>query len=623
MKALKIILISFIVVIVLMGTGLFVFIKTFDLNRFRSRIAEELSSRVGRGIVMERLDFTVSLTDGVILNIYGASINDHPDFSPDPFLKVDRLALNLNVIAFLKRREIVVSDIRVDAPQIRVIRNTQGILNLSTLAQAKKPSVSAPAGSGEEQSASPSPQLSTRGPSLPQLLVQSFGIEKGQCLFIDRRRDPAWQVALTDIDFQVHDFSLAQPFDFQIRCRLFSDKENLQVEGKAQLDVVHRQFRVDDVVMDSDLALLSRESLTRAIPPAGDFFAPEGLKGKLTLMLGQMIAGPRGIPVLSLSGTLSNAGITLKALPFPLENVACRFNLSETDFEIPEFSVDVADGRVTAKGRLMDYPQDRKYHVEFDAKDLSLQQGLEGAGSSVDLRGRLGLMARLSGQGFGSKDFIETLSGDGYLFVEDGQLKDFNVLRMIFKKMAMLPNLVEIFEANLPEEYRKHLESADTDFQKVASDFRVGEGVITIDKAEVTADTFSLDARGQVDWRQHLVLLATVFVPQDLTSSMVATVPELQALVGGDGLLKIPLKKYDGLLSQVRVEPDLEYVGKRVIVSKGKEEIKRLIQKALGGDDESSTEEDDADGAPLSPEEQRRPEEMIIENILDSILKTD
>ncbi|MDI6758988.1 MAG: hypothetical protein QMD94_04895, partial [Candidatus Omnitrophota bacterium] len=65
----KIIVISLLSLFVISAIGLFIFIKTFDFNRFKPQIISAGQNALGRTIDFTRADLKLSLTQGIQLRI--------------------------------------------------------------------------------------------------------------------------------------------------------------------------------------------------------------------------------------------------------------------------------------------------------------------------------------------------------------------------------------------------------------------------------------------------------------------------------------------------------------------------------------------------------------------------
>jgi hypothetical protein len=214
--------------------------------------------------------------------------------------------------------------------------------------------------------------------------------------------------------------------------------------------------------------------------------------------------------------------------------------------------------------------------------------------------------------------------------VRNGRIKDINLLKAALNKISFIPNLASEVESKLPQRYKEKLKAKDTVLEKVNIDTMVSEGIMFIKKAEVIADGFSLLANGQVDFKQDLALNADLYVPPDLSESMVAASQELKYFLDNSKRIHIPLRSYRGPLSRFKTYPDVEDLGKEVLRNRGKQELKRVLFKALDIDEETS-EGAAADGGSsqqgavsedleaLPEKSQPSSEDQLIDNILDMI----
>ena len=101
MRIVKIIISVVLVATVLFLAGILVFLKTVDLNRFKTQITEQISKSIGRDVSLRHVSFDFSIVQGVTLEISGLSIMDHPDFSTEPMLYVDSSRLDVDILSFL------------------------------------------------------------------------------------------------------------------------------------------------------------------------------------------------------------------------------------------------------------------------------------------------------------------------------------------------------------------------------------------------------------------------------------------------------------------------------------------------------------------------------------------
>lgn len=135
MKALKVVGIIVVVVIVVLAAVPFF----INANQFRGTIETNLSSSLGRAVKVGDLHLSL-LTSSVGAD--DLAIADDPHFSKDPFLTAKSLKVGVELMPLLMSKQVKVSSLTIDKPQVTILRDQSGRWNFSTLGNSanKKPS---------------------------------------------------------------------------------------------------------------------------------------------------------------------------------------------------------------------------------------------------------------------------------------------------------------------------------------------------------------------------------------------------------------------------------------------------------------------------------------------------
>ncbi|MDP2652659.1 MAG: AsmA family protein [Candidatus Omnitrophota bacterium] len=591
-----------------------IFVKTFDAERFRTQLVADLSSRLGTRVDIDRLNLSLSLFRGLTLEAGGIRVQDLPDFSSGPLFAVKEILCVVDGMAFLSRREVVVSQVLVASPLLNLVKNKAGALNVSDLlARLNAPGPESP--KSGQPSSSPG-KTSKQTPPFPKLLVKTIQVSDGEFSFSDLGQTPPVRVAVQDFRLKMEGLSLSRAFPFQGGFSVFSDSPQVNFSGQMQLDPKTGQCRLDDVKVSADLAQISWEKITEGIPSLKAVPVSVEFRGSLQALVSQMIAGPAGLHVLSLKGDISGLGVRMPQAPVSVEDGRVSLEMSEKDLNFPEISLVLGGGAVKGKGKIEDYLQQQRFYFDMTAEKIHLAQPLPELGPETRFTGDLAGHWRAEGQGFQGDAFLAGLCGAGEMQVSGGTLSKFNLLDFVFGKISFVPDLSAIVKAAVPEGTREELSRSDTVFQtiQVVLDFK--EEILSINRAEFVTTAFSLLSSGSMDVKARVKLDSDLFLAKDVAQSVLSRAPEFQGLVEEDGTMRIPLSGYEGPVSSLKIYPDLEAVGKRMIKARGKEEIKKLIGDVLGSGDAP------ADGSPAQPgQAEKPPEEKAIESILDSIFQ--
>lgn len=611
MKLLKIIFISILVLIVLAAVGLYIFAKTFDIKKYKAQIVQQASEALGREVGLKDIALSMSLQKGLLLEVDGLTVKDLPQYSAENFFQVGRVKFAFDFLSFLRERKVTISGIFIQSPNVVVIRAEDGTMNVETIGKREEPGTAA----GPAEPKKPARAQNTAF-QLPVLLINALVIENASFTYIDRFASPPVKVTVPKMDLKITNFSLFRPADLYFAAAVLSAEQNLKMNGKLQIDPKNHQGRLDDVKIDLDLGQVQMQRVAQISSALESVNLVDELRGQFQAEVSQLVFGMNGIITLTAAGNLKNGFVRAEDyLKQPVENIQAAFELTENDCTINNFSLWLGSGSVTGSGRISDYFKKQTYSFKADAQKLKLEEVLAGQDLPLKILGNVEGTMAVTGAGFDPNVALNNLKGSGNLKVTDGKLADFNLLRSVLNKIALIPNLVTRVEENLPEKYKDVLNEKDTYLRNVDFETKIQNGGADITKAVVETDGFFLSGSGRYGFDQNVRMDGALTMPQDLSKAMGASVGELKYLFDDAGQIYLPVTPYEGPLDKIRILPDLEYLGKRIIVNKGTSELEDLINKALGVEKEEGQPQD---GQPAS--EQPNPGREIIRGVLDSIL---
>jgi uncharacterized protein involved in outer membrane biogenesis len=202
----------------------------------RDRLLAKVSDSIGRKV--EAHEIKAQIGWGVTADISGVSIADDPAFSSKPCVRAADVFAKLELMPLLVK-QIRVTSVIFNKPEIRIIRNEQGVLNVSTIGRGKKkaeaPEQAAPpethrqGGQAETSPMAAAPKKSARTHILRDVHVRNFQIQDGEIVY-KQPDSPAIRVSLIDVD--VKNFSFGSPFQLSIAMAApGSDEQNLKVSG--------------------------------------------------------------------------------------------------------------------------------------------------------------------------------------------------------------------------------------------------------------------------------------------------------------------------------------------------------------------------------------------------------
>ncbi len=762
MKILKILFITFLIFFIVAAIALFIFLKTFDINRFKPQIIATASAALGRGVDFKNLTLQFSLHDGLTVNLKQLTIQGDPDFQTGDFLKIEEVALGVDVLNFLKTKQIAVSHVDVRSPQITFIHRGDGQIKVQDIGKpfnnpksqtpqhpATQSTASSPPASSTNQtptSLAQPPQnqplaSSSHNRNLPDIFINRIDVQNGTLLYIDQSFAPGASIPISHFSVNIQHFSLKDPFRFTAVAAVFSDEKNIQLEGNAQIILPENQVKLSAVKGTTDLSQFSLTKLRESLPGLKQTPFPETLAGKFQADIKNLVAGPQGLSSLSgnlnlsdgkisfkeiapgiffeagqinlkmtdlsltdpfpvnlqaavlsdqpnifvdgtcrvnlpnqivqlkntkistdlssislsklqasvsslkgvqlpeqlagkfnasmdslelspqgvsffvIKGGWSQGSVKLKQLAIPLEDIRLQFQQSENKLSVDEFFAKLGRGQFAAKATVDDYSGKQNVTGQMNVDGVDLFEVVEQKDQPVKLAGLVFGKWSIQAQGLEPAKFQQSLSGGGEVDVKNGRLSDMNILKLVLSKISIVPGLAEKLEQSLPDRYKEKLTEKDTVLNKVHLVMTASNGSVTVNPAEIDADSFLLSSMGNVGFDQSYSFNGSLSIPADLSASMISVVPDLQYLLDEQQRILIPVK-IKGKGSQINPPmPDLKYLGERI----GKRELEKVLDKVFNKGEKNTPASNDSN--PNSAPKEKRPEQQILENILDRIFK--
>ncbi len=619
MKVLKFIFISLLAIILLACVGLFVFVKTFDINRHKSRIESEISTSIGRQVTFDRIDWSFSLNKGFFLKVTDISIKGSLQAASKDLLSIAQAQIQVDVMTYLKEQEIRISQISVRRPRIHIIKDQRGVLNTEPVPPQSlpdpTPDSSAPGITPEEET-----QL-----EIPPIFVETINIDDGEIVYQDQSSSFPMDIEILKLKIYLTRFSLSEPFPFKIRFALWSDADNVLLDGQVSLDFSQQKVSVRDCHINFDLSRLKMENIIKAFPSLRSVPLGSGYKGQCQLGLKQLTVGAKGLETLLLTGNIKEGQAGLPYRELVLDHMQLQFELDPRDLNLKHVSAEVGQGRVSAEGVISDYMNTQGYSFQFKTEGVSLADLLPEIHPEVQVLGNIQGEFALAGEGFQYPALLSQLHGQGNVAVDEGRLEDFNILKVLFGRINILPNvsLLQALSSGLPEKYQDVLNRKDTILTDAGVSVAVEPGgTVRLTPVKLVTDYLTFSGEGEMDLENNMSFSSEVFLSPDLSASIIDRVEEMQALLDQDNRIRIPLKPFNGQVQDFRMYPEVGTLVKNVLIQKGKSEFEKFLHKVI----EANTDEapDDEPGSPqeeTSPAEDDNPLEKPIIDLLETIFQ--
>ncbi len=195
------------VVVILIALPLFI-----NVNSFRPKIESELTNALGRPVTLG--DLSLSVLSGTV-GVENVSIADDPAFSKSPFITAKSLKVGVEVMPLIFSKQLNVTGIELEEPQITLLKAPNGTWNFSSLGETSK-------AQSPDQAQSGTPQ---------NLSIGKLEIKDGK-LAVGNANSAAKPQVYDKLNADLKDFSSTSQFPFEVTVGL-PGGGNADLNGKA------------------------------------------------------------------------------------------------------------------------------------------------------------------------------------------------------------------------------------------------------------------------------------------------------------------------------------------------------------------------------------------------------
>lgn len=185
-----------------------------NVNSFRPRIESEASSALGRRVTIGNL--SLSILSGSV-GAEDIAIADDPAFSQSPFVTAKSLKVGVELMPLIFSKQINVTGITLEAPQIALLKTTRGKWNFSNIGGAP---------------AQQAPDSAKSGESAPKnFAIAEVKVKHGR-LSVGTAGSSIKPVVYDNVNITVDNFSLTSQFPFKMTAQL-PGSGDVNISGKA------------------------------------------------------------------------------------------------------------------------------------------------------------------------------------------------------------------------------------------------------------------------------------------------------------------------------------------------------------------------------------------------------
>ena len=183
------------------------------VNQFRPTIEEKASAALGRKVQVG--DLSLSLLGGA-LSAKDLSIGDDPKFSPSPFLTAKSLSVGVEVMPLIFSKQLNVTGITIDEPQVTLLKNSAGDWNYSTIGNSSGGSGAPPAAKPDTKQ--PPANAPGGSSSTTDISVKKLELKNGKIILGNTKSQE--RTTYDHVNVTASDFSLTAKFPVSVTADL-------------------------------------------------------------------------------------------------------------------------------------------------------------------------------------------------------------------------------------------------------------------------------------------------------------------------------------------------------------------------------------------------------------------
>ncbi len=224
-------------------------------HRHRGEVRQELQKLLGNDVSFEAVDW--SMRDGFGFTVKDFRIADDPRFAATPFVQARELRLGMSLGHLLLGR-FVINSLTFTQPELQIITNEGGLLNVTELTSRKKDLIAFPrlrTGATDRKNAGVS------------FLVTRLKIVDGRIDFIDRSISAPAELQITKIDLDVGGLDLSARAKIKLAASLTAALgQDVRIKGEMGPPALGKSWAQQPVNFEMQFDSLHLPMLARAMP---------------------------------------------------------------------------------------------------------------------------------------------------------------------------------------------------------------------------------------------------------------------------------------------------------------------------------------------------------------------
>jgi uncharacterized protein involved in outer membrane biogenesis len=580
-----------------------------DLNKYQEQYRPLIEQALNRKVTLHDIRLTVWPRIGA--RVRGFAIEDDPAFRTGLFASLASLDVGVKLMPLLSGK-VEVEEITLREPVITVLKNKQGVMNVSTLG--------AP---GKQAPEKPEPAEGPRegGPlnALALLAVDRVGIAHGTLTYRDESAPAPVEYAIQDLELLLRSVQLGQTPTLHVTATL--QPYNLPVTVAAAAGPLVESVDFKHIDLDVTLGkvplslkggavaghfhgLLTSPAInTKDLPLALPLTKPVVIKDlsmdvdadyppkpgltplrMATVNVFRATVG-MGNSSLGLTGSLKDGRLAMTATsklvnsadlpvavpnkkPIEIRDLNVTAEVTDQRAAISHLALQVLGGQVTARAGIHLGSAAPPFEAKLAMKGLQLGPAVDAFATDRALvSGTASADLALAGTGFATADLTRALTGTGHLIVKDARLEGVNLTHEVLRAFKIVGLSGEDVKAMV--------------FSTVEGDLAIQQGAVHLQRFVADSHDFQATAAGTIGFDQTLNVKAMLALSEALSRKLIGS-SAVARLTASKGRINVPLT-ISGTMAAPAYGVDLKAVAGKV-GGQLKEKVGEILKQSPAAD---------------------------------------
>ena len=486
------IVIGLLIVLVLVVGGILALPFLIDLNSYQDQYKPLIEDALNRKVQVQDIRLTIWPRIGA--RVAGFTVLDDPAFGSSPFASLASLDIGVK-LAPLFSGKVEVEEITLRHPVITVMKNKNGVLNVSTIGRT---------GVAVPKTPSRAPIPSTEGPLkiLALLAVDRVSIAGGTLNYRDQSATNPTEYIVQDMEILLQGVRLGQSPTLHVG--MLVQPLHLPVKLDGTFGPLKESTDIDAI------------NLRLALGKTDFTITGKTVGRNASLNISAPVINTANLPI----------AIPLQK-PVDLKDLQIAAEIQGQDVLLRRLSFQLFDGQVAAEGKVTSGSETPPFTGKTTIQGLQLGPALNAlATTQVSISGTAGANLSLQGRGFSMPDLTTSLEGTGHVAVKDGKIEGVNLLQ----EAISILNVAGISFDNVKA----------TAFSTIETDLAIQHGTVIVQRLFMDSHDFQATGGGTIGFDQKLNLAVNLNLSQELSQKVARSSPAAK-LAMKEGRVSLPL----------------------------------------------------------------------------------